>query len=280
MKYIKSIVYVSILSLLLVAVGCDNIDDSRFKSSPEEGWVQFGSSGTTVNAATTAVTVPIEINVPEYRSGIEIRYEFVPVSGDFNQIIVNDPGTSVFEPALESDRRQSIELEIAGVSDLTEQVIFDIVLTSTSVGTVSVGVDESTPTVYRISTPCPLDYNALAGSYAVDEVFTDGINAGLSLAAAFGESYQMEVSLDPTDITESRVILNNAAGADVFIPDGTTMSFDTCNGTVTFDPLPVNLAAFADMAITSAVYTEDPPIITVSGTLGNFGPYEFILTKE
>lgn len=279
MKYIKNIAFVSTLSLLLVLVGCDNIDDSRFGVEPETGWVEFNSAGETINAATTSVSIPIVINVPVFKEGIEISYELVPVEGDFSPI-VNNVGTSVFESPVNADRRINIDFDISGVADLTEQVIFDVVLTSTSVGEVSVGVDDSSITSYRISTPCPLDYTALAGSYSVDEVFTSGINEGLSLAAAFGQSFQIEIGLDPSDITQSNVIISNTTGFDTYIVDGTVMTFDTCNGTVTFDSSPLNIGLFADLTITSAVYSENPPVITVDGTLGNFGPYQFILTKQ
>jgi hypothetical protein len=291
MKYIKNIVLLSMIASF-VLVGCDNIDDSRFNSEPQSGWVEFRGSGVTINAATETLSVPIDIVVPTYESGIEIFFEIVPVQGDLSQVSNNNPGTSVFEPAvLESgdfsNRVATIDFDIKNdeINNLTEQVIFDIVLTSTSVPEVSLGLGEgeSTITTFRVSTPCPLDYNSLAGVYSVEEVFTAGQNEGLSFTGAFGRSFQMEADLVPDDITQTQVIFTNSRGFDSLIDgnaDGETLfTFDTCNGTITFDPS-IRVNDFENLSVSSATYTMDPPVITIDGTLGGFGPYQIVLTKE
>jgi hypothetical protein len=99
------------------------------------------------------------------------------------------------------------------------------------------------------------------------------------LAAAFGESYQVEISLDPTDPTQTVFILNNSIGFNQYFVDGSTASLDTCNGTITFSN-PLNLGDFADMVVETTSYTESPAVMIADGPLGNFGPYQFILTKQ
>ena len=265
---------------------CEDDDtSSRFFDDPTVGWVEFAgsNSGTTISIITEELSLPVDIRVPQYPNGLTIEYDLVPVQGDFTQIVTSS-GSSIFaapEPTSVNgnSRVVPIVLTFEGVADLSEIVVFDVVLTGVDADGVQVGLDENSITSFRISTPCPLDVNAIQGTYDVAEVFTAGINQGLSLAAVFGESYQVEVTLDPADLTQTRFILTNSPGFDQWFVNGDTATLDTCNGTVTFTS-PLNLGAFADMAVEVTSYTESPAVIQADGTLGNFGPYQFILTKQ
>jgi len=125
---------------------------------------------------------------------------------------------------------------------------------------------------------CPIDFAGWEGTYTVEEVFTAGGNAGLSLAAAFGETYILEIAQDDSDPTGFTYVINNADGANQYVPDGTTVVFNSCGGTLQF-PQPLNIALFADMTIEEAIFNEATFSMTASGPLGNFGPYEFTFTK-
>ncbi|TXE15552.1 hypothetical protein ES692_16060 [Psychroserpens burtonensis] len=279
----KIIKLIPILCLVLV-LGCDSDDDNaRFSNDPTTGWVEFATptSGQTITIITEQVVLPVSVRVPNFQDGITINYVIEPVQGDFNSILTT--GTSISLPAAQATAEGSpfvgnIELDFSGVSELNEVVIFDVVITSTDINSVGVGLSNSIVS-YRISTPCPLDVAAIEGTYDVDEVFTSGVNAGLSLAAAFGESYQVEISLDPTDLTQTIFILTNSIGFNQFFVDGSTATLDTCNGTITFSD-PLNLGDFADMVVEVTSYTESPAVMIADGPLGNFGPYQFILTKQ
>ena len=125
---------------------------------------------------------------------------------------------------------------------------------------------------------CPIDYAGWEGTFSVDEVFTAGQNQGLSLAAAFGERYLLDISQYENDPTGFTYNINNAEGADQYFPNGTKVVFDSCGGTLRFNQ-PLDVALFADMTIEEATFDESNFSMTASGPLGNFGPYEFILTK-
>lgn len=173
MKHIKNIIFVSTLSFLLLLVGCDNVDDSRFNSNLEDGWVEFNGTGTTVNPESETLPVRISVNVPIFKNGIDIGYELQPVTGDYTQF-VTAPGSSLFVEADDSDKLGVIELELQNLTGLSQQVVFDVVITSTSIESVSVGVDDTTPTTYRVTIPCtnpetlPSDY--FVGEYTITDV--------------------------------------------------------------------------------------------------------------
>ena len=272
--------------LLAFTFSCEQDDDnSRFSDDPTTGWVEFSTptSGTTISIITEELQIPVSVRVPVYENGLTITYTLVPVQGDFSSIVTT--GNSIFvEPGQNGEENGNtnlgkIVLNFSNVADLTDIVVFDVVLTGTDASGVQVGLGDNSITSYRISTPCPLDVDAIAGNYDVDEVFTDGVNAGLSLAAAFGESYQVNLSLDPNDLTQTRFILSNSPGYDQYFVNGATASLDTCNGTVTYST-PLNLGLFANMTVISTSYTETPAVFVANGTLGNYGPYQFVLTKQ
>jgi len=280
----KKIIKLLPLLLLVFAIGCDEDDTERFKVNSEAGWIEFatGTSGETVTIITEEVILPVRVRVPIFENGITVNYTLEAVEGDFSTIV--STGTSVtLEPSQAGPNGSpfvvNIPLVFEGIADLDEIIVFDVVLNGTSINGIAVGLDENSITRYRISTPCPLDVAALQGTYDVAEVFTSGINEGLSLAAAFGQSYQVEVIVDPDDPTQTNFILTNSIGFDQYFVDGNIATMDSCNGTVSFTT-PLNLGDFADMTVLSSSYTESPAVITADGTLGNFGPYQFVLTKQ
>ena len=65
--------------------------------------------------------------------------------------------------------------------------------------------------------------SAFEGTYTVSEVFTSGANAGLQLANAFGESYQVELAMVEGDSTASTMLVTNSDGFDTYYPEGTIM---------------------------------------------------------
>lgn len=279
----KNILKVLCLVLLVTSFSCSDDDGGRFNNDPTTGWVSFRgpTTQTTISNITEQIVIPLRINVPVYENGLNVSYELRPVSGNLNEIVSGSGGTVFVDPTDATRANAAIVLNFSNIANISDQIIFDVVLTGVDVAGVGVGVDDSSITTFRISTPCPIDINGIAGTYDVSEVFTSGVNEGLSLAAAFGESYQLELTVNTNDLTGTQVFINNSPGFDVYINNGTIATFDTCGGTVSFsaDPLPVG-GGFAGFAITSTSYTESPFMITADGTLGNFGPYQFILTKQ
>jgi hypothetical protein len=272
----KNILKIFPVLLLAIAFSCDE-SDSRFSGEdPTSGWVEFTSSGTTITVVTDVLEIPIQVNVPVYENGLNINYTLEPVQGDFSSIVTTD--SSVYVDPSDIYRNAAVTLNFSGVADLSEIVIFDVVLTSVSNG-VNVGVDDSSITRYRISTPCPIDINSWIGAYSVEEAFTSGPNAPFGLTDFFGESYQVEIAQDPTDVTNTKVVFSNTPGFNVYLNNGTVMTFDTCNFTVSFDAGPPLIAEFANHAIETTTYDESTNTIQCDGPLANFGPYQFIFTK-
>jgi hypothetical protein len=282
MKHIFKILFVM---LLVFTFSCDDDEENRFRSNPTEGWVNFTTptDGTTITIVTESLELPVTVNVPIFEENLVVNYELVAVEGDFNDIVTTEGNSLSFEsiPATSSGnpKVKPIKLSFANVDLLEETVVFEVVLTAVNKSGVTIGLNDESITRYRISTPCPLDRDAVAGTYSVAEVFTSGVNEGLSLAAAFGQSYQVELALDPTDPTQTIFILTNSIGFNQYFIDGTPVTYDTCNGTISFDGV-VNLGDFSDMTIESSSFTTSPSVVQADGTLGNFGPYQFILTKQ
>lgn len=194
MKNIFKFLTVLTLSLFLFQ-GCTK-SDSRFNDIPTDGWIEFQGPGlTTITVVTEQLLLPLDVNVNIYENGLNVSYEIQPVQGDFNQILTT--GNSTFIDPINNFRQGAVELNFQGVADLDEIIVFDVVLTAVDELGVSIGVDENSLTTYRISTPCPLDTAAIEGNYSVAEVFTSGVNEGLSLAGAFGQSYQVTLQLNP-----------------------------------------------------------------------------------
>jgi hypothetical protein len=272
--------YALLLFLSVLITNCNSDDDNNGLGTAdvESGWVEFTSASSTITIITDVLEIPVEVNVPVFAEGLNISYTFEAVEGDFNQITSGSGGVLFVDPA-DNNRLPTLDLAFSNVATISEQVVFDVVLTAVDKGSVKVGVDDTSITRFRISTPCPLDVAAIEGVYDVAEVFTSGTNEGLTFAGVFDQSYQVEISIDPNDLTQTIFFINNSIGFNTYFVDGTTVAFDTCSGTVVFSD-PLNLAGFEDMTVETTSYTESPTVITADGPLGNFGPYQFVLTKQ
>ena len=127
--------------------------------------------------------------------------------------------------------------------------------------------------------------SAFEGTYTVSEVFTGGTNEGLQLAAAFGQSYQVELAMVEGDSTASTMLVTNSDGFDTYYPAGTIMTF-YLNGTIDlYDGANFNipfLAGFDYHLINTTSYDFTTGIIVFSGDFGsptNYGPYQTTLIK-
>lgn len=221
--------------------------------------VLLGNDGTNPNGVIVNFTVTssddARFTVTPSNGTIEIP------AGEFSADIVIESTDNVV-----ADGDVDIVIELAESSDLP-------------IGIAGEGVVATSRVITLVDDDCPVDSDAFAGTFMVEEVFTSGTNEGLSLASAFGEQYQLELTPQPGDASGTRFVINNSAGFDTFIADGTVLTLLTCSGTVSFGSEAINLALFADLTIESAVYDEEASTITVSGPLGTFGPFEFKLTR-
>ncbi len=187
-----------IFGFVLLVITFNSCDDgvNSFSETPTDGWVEFSGSGSaTISLVTESLELPININVPVYSNGLNIGYSLEAVQGDFNQIV--STATSTFADPAADTRTAAIELNFSNLESLTDVVVFDVVLTSVDAQGVSVGIDETSLTRYRISTPCPIvtgsSYTGTASSGGT--LIQDGYTANLTDLGNL--TYSLDVSWGP-----------------------------------------------------------------------------------
>jgi hypothetical protein len=147
-------------------------------------------------------------------------------------------------------------------------------------GGIEILADYGSHTVTVIENDCEFFPEDWVGTYTVDEAFTGGVNAPSGFSDFFGESYQVEMAIDPTDPTGTTAILTNSEGFDQYFIDGTLLKFNTCDLNVGFPGGDPNVADFTNIAVESSSFDPDALTIRVDGDSGGFGPYGFTLTKQ
>ena len=274
----KKYIYILFASLGLLA----SCEEDLVVYDAGEGFIQFSSTTGSVTEAApdgpdvTTIIVGADQNV----SGVTVN--FTVTADDPSRFIIEPSNGSIDIPAGEF----SADIVITPIDNVTVDGDMDIVLELTTgsslpVGIAGQGFESNVRTVTLIDDDCPVDLNNLTGTFDVAEVFTSGVNEGLTLAGAFGESYQIEIVPQPGDATGTKVVLTNSAGFNTYLPDGTVVSFQPCPGTIVVEPAPISLrGGWADLIVEEAVFNESSQSITVRGPAGGFGPYEFVLKKQ
>ncbi|WP_431137191.1 hypothetical protein [Psychroserpens mesophilus] len=160
----KKILKLLPIVLLVFAFSCDSDDDStKFYDEPTTGWVEFATStsATTVSPVQETLSLPVSLRVPVYENGININYTLVPVEGDFSSIVTTDNVLNFSPNDLPgpdgSARVKSIILNFDNLDTVTDPIVFDVVLSSTDVDGVTIGLDDDSIVSYRVSTPCALN---------------------------------------------------------------------------------------------------------------------------
>ena len=292
----------SLLLVLTLAVSCgsNSGDDLGYSAQEERGWIQFPESNLDVILAvrgiTTVVNLGVDIQVPTTSSDLTIDYKLQSVTGLDPNTVFSNNGITVAPAGKTSypgpDNSTGLEYsylapitiditELEGVS-LTEPMVFDVVLTATSSSKITVGLAGDTFHVTQRIIVYPTVAYTFEGVFSVDEVFTAGVNEGLTLSGAFGESYQIELAIMPNDDTNTKMLISTSAGFnDYFIPDTilTFMPDGTLHFDDTFDPGNPVIRFFRIMEITSSSSNFLNGTLQADGELGEFGPYQFILTK-
>jgi hypothetical protein len=299
---IKSI---SLLLVLTLTVSCDkdSSEDLGYAAQEERGWVQFLTTNPAqigvFQGATGTIDLDVNIQVPTTSSDLTINYALQSVSGaDPNSVFSNSGAiiapagkTSYAGPdndtGFEYTYLAMISLDLADLdgTTLTESMVFDVVLTGTSSSSITAGLEGETKPVSQRVVINP-SISVFEGAYSVNEIFTSGTNAGLQLALAFGESYQVELAMIEGDSTASTMLVTNSDGFDSYYPTGTVMTFKL-NGTLDVDDganfnIPY-LAGFSYHFVDSSSYDYASGVIVCSGDFGfpsNFGPYQTTLTRQ
>lgn len=298
-----------LLSLLLIvstSFSCYKSENDTGNALEEIGWVEILNDETITVFKGEAGTIDVEVNiqVPTTSSDLVISYDLVSVSGTEPSTIFSNTGkvtapagkTSYAGPSNRTGKKflylSEIELNLEELATATladGSMVFDVVLTGTSSSKVTVGLEGTNiPISKRIIIK---DISPAVGIYDIDEVFTDGTNAGLSLESAFGETYQVELSFIPdseslTGYKPNTLLASDTAGSNQWFLPGTTLTFNADDSVLvddSYNPGIPYLAGFSYHFIDAAIYNSAAGTITANGNFGypnDYGPYQWIMTKQ
>jgi len=223
-----------------------------------------------------SVIIEVILGQPQ-SSDITVNFE---VTGDASRYSVS-PASSLVIPQGET----SGTIEFSPTDNFESDGEATIVLALLASSDLPIGIGGTPNAVSKSITidddDCPITIEDWVGTYSVAEVFTSGANEGLTLSGAFGEVYQIELALAPNDPTGTQVVVANSAGFDTYITDGIVMTFLTCSSSVSFDTGVLTLrGGWGDHELENSPYNEGAFTITGNGPVGNFGPYEWVWTKQ
>lgn len=277
MKIINKL-YVILFAIAMMTVSCSETEtEAQFLGSfiafsDAEASILEGSSG--------SVTLTITMAGPLLSNDVTVDYTATATTGSAGDFTLSDNSGTLTIPAGEV----SASVDLSPVNNFTEDgdKLIEVTLTSASedilLGLPGPDSNNKTVQITISDDDCAFDLvGDYQGTYSVAEVFTGGTNEGLTLAGAFGETYAVQLTADPTDPSGTVATWSNLAGNNVLFDAGTTMTFLPCTSEVSFGGSPV-IAEFAALTITSSSFADG--VITISGPLGTFGPYEIVLTKD
>ena len=274
-KYLEMKKIIAILILSVVLASCSEYDNAQY--DPGEGFVQFSSFPSEIGEDDEATNLTVQLGRETNPDGVTVnfsvnsedqsRFEVTPSSGSLEIPAGEFTADITITPVdnISADGSESVEITLESSSDV-------------AIGVGGEGINASSTGFTIVDDDCPVDTQAFVGTFSVDEVFSPGgTNAGLSLAAAFGESYQVEISQLEGDPSGTKFVITNSDGFNQFFEDGTNLTLFTCTQTVSIDNK--NIALFADLTVEETSYDEGTSTISISGPLGDFGPYEIKLKK-
>ena len=193
----KLIKIFSLLFVLACVVSCEENNDLGFEPQEELGWVQFADGPDVIQTSQFAqerISLGVNIQVPTTSSDLIINYDLVSVSGMDPNTALSNSG-SIISPAGQTsymgpDNRTgrdyvylpTIDIDVSDIAaSLTEPMIFDVVLTGTSVGSITAGLSGESFSVSKRIEICPSVFDTADGVFLGDYNLT--ISTGPS---AFG----------------------------------------------------------------------------------------------
>ena len=306
-----------VLFSALFITSCSNNDDLKYQPDVESGWVQFletEDGGATLpdiglfQGAEGLIELDVNIQVPTTSTDLTINYDLVSVSGTDPNSVFSNTGKTVAPAGRTSyagpdngtgfdySYLANIGIDLSELSgtELSEPMVFDVVLTGTSSGMITAGLGGEFPVSQRIIINPSLE--GFIGTFTVAEMFTAGPNSPSGLSDFFGESYQLELDRVVGDATGSRFVVSTTTGFDFYLVDGVVIVFDV-NGTFSFeDGLPVDVdddgvetieedgfafvGGFRNFEYVTSMYDYENVVLQADGPLSTFGEYQFIFTKQ
>lgn len=244
------------------------------------GFVQLSAeSGTITEDTTDPIITQVLIGAGTNESGVTVN--FTVTSSDPSRFVVTPASGTIDIPAGEF----SADIAIVPVDNIAADGDLDVVIELSTGNSLPIGIGgegnfNTARTITIVDNDCPVDINAFVGVFTVFENFTDGVNAPLGLSDFFGESYQVEMALQPGDTSGTKVVVTNSAGFNTYLTEGTVIQFLACSGELLFEAGNPTCAEFAVLAIEDTSYDESIGELQVAGPLGGFGPYQFTFTRQ
>jgi len=270
----------TILALIILSSGLSCEPENAEFTPSNSGYIQLANdtSESVLENSTSPVVIELLLDGPKSQ---DVTINLDATSSDDTRYQIT-PSATVVIPAGETSA--SVNFEPVNNLDIDGEIDVTVSLNTTSsipVGIAGQNVNAVSKVITITDDDCPLTINDWVGFYTVSEMFTDGDFAGIPLSGAFGQTYLLSIALDPSDVTGTKVIINNALGFNTYVPNGTVMQFLSCNGIVNFDSGNLFIAEFEtqDLEAGSTSYNESDFSIKGNGSLGDFGPYEWIWTK-
>ena len=276
MKQVLKILTFSVI--VLFGISCEDLGDDR-QYDVGDGFVQLNTAtGIITEDATDPLITTVQLGSGENSSGVTV--DFTVTSPDPSRYTIEPASGTLEIPAGEFTADIALSIVPNIIVDGNIDVTIELTGASVPIGLVGEGNFGVSRVITIVDDDCPIDIDAFVGTFDVSENFTAGVNSPLGLSDFFGEVYQVELSLAPNDPSGTKVVINNSPGFNVYIPDGTVMSFLTCDGEVNFDAGFPTVALFATFAYTASSYDEENGVIQCTGPLANFGDYQFTFTKQ
>ncbi|RRO22573.1 hypothetical protein [Flavobacteriaceae bacterium 14752] len=242
----KNIIKLTTLILGLVLVGCNAVDDTRFKPNTESGWIEFSRVADKVLSTDGSVQIPFEYNVPVNRENTIVSYDVEIISGEAPSV-----ETGSFTTVVPADTRD-IDVLFDVDPNITSNYTIQYTITSVSNPDVIVGLDGDNPIVYELEVCAdilPLAYTGVAfiGDSQINtfDVFltrTDDCDV-FEMNSAWGTNFVAEATGNPDFdgqfIYEADLTLNpdftvtiTGVGDDAGALPGSVPNEDATNGNV------------------------------------------------
>ena len=189
----RNIIKLSTLILAFVLVGCNAVDDTRFKPNTTSGWVEFETSSMLLLSTDRTLDIPIEYNVPVNEIDTQISYTV--------EVIGPNPGveTGDFVTTVPADSREvGFTYDILGAED-NYTVRFTI--TATSNPDVIIGLDGDNPDVLEIAVVANWNgvafFNGAENNNFVTSILPTGNPNEFSVSSCWGDNYVAGVTGNP-----------------------------------------------------------------------------------
>lgn len=270
--------YISLIILALVAF--TSCEEELLVFDTPEGFIQLSAeTGTITEDNPGSIVTQVLLGTGSNESGVTVN--FTVTSSDPSRFTVEPATGTVTIPAGEF----SADISVSPVDNVAADGDLEVVIALATGNPLPIGIGgEGTFNTARsitiVDNDCPVDINAFVGTFTVFENFTGGPNAPFGLNDFFGESYQVEIALQPGDASGTKVVVTNTPGFNTYLTDGTVIQFLACSGELLFEAGNPVCAEFAVLTIEGTSYDESIGELQATGPLGGFGPYQFTFTRQ